>query len=111
MIMRKLFLIMAMALPMVLMSCSDDDGEKMKTIKNLTGTSWYDAQIWFMESTEAESMTGYQEVGDVAIGESCTVESESAYFYVYAKDARGKVLMSQPKPLNKSVSVKEDDLF
>ena len=45
MIMRKVFLIMAMALPMVLMSCSDDDGEKMKTIKNLTGTSWYDAQI------------------------------------------------------------------
>ena len=108
--MRKLILILAMVLPMVLLSCSDD-GDKMKTIKNLTGTTWYDTQVWFMESTEAESTTGYQEVGDVSVGESCTVESESAYFYVYAKDAKGKVLMSQPKPLNKSVSVEEDDLF
>lgn len=108
--MKKILLMLAMALPIAFASCSDD-GDKMKTIKNLTGTTWYDTQVWFMESTEAESMTGYQEVGDVAVGESCTVESESAYFYVYAKDARGRMIMSQPKPLDKSVYVGEDDLF
>ena len=110
MIMRKVILMLAMMLPIVFVSCSDDS-DNVKVIKNLTGTSWYDTQIWFMESTDPESMTGYEEVGDVAVGESCTVESESAYFYIYAKDARGNLIMSKPKPLIESVSVEENDLY
>ena len=108
-IMKKAILMLAMVLPMVLTSCSDEGN--IKTIKNLTGVSWHDAQIWFMESTEAESMVGYQEIGYVGIGESCEVDSESAYFYVYAKDSRGRTVMSRPKRLSEVVSVYEDDLF
>lgn len=109
--MKKILLMMAMTLPMIAFtSCSKDD-ESAKVIKNLSGTNWYDTQIWFMNSTDSESLDWYQEVGDVGIGESCTVNSDKPYFYIYAKDSRGNLVMSQPKPLLESNSISEDDLY
>lgn len=94
----------------VFASCSKDN-ESLKEIKNLSGETWYDAQVWFMDSPESENLAGYQNVGDVGIGESCTVDSDNAYFYIYAKNSRGKLIMSKPKSLSSSNSVKENDLL
>ena len=102
--MKKILFLMALLPMMLLTACSDDDTES-KEIKNLSGKTWYDTQVWFMTSTDAESLDGYQEVGDISVGESCTVNSDKGYFYIYAKDNRGKLIMSKPKRLSSSNSV------
>lgn len=107
--MKKFLFVLSMTLPMfIFTACSKDDE---KVIKNLSGSNWYDTQVWFMNSSDAESLDSYQDVGDVGIGESCTVDSDKSYFYIYAKNSRGKLIMSRPKILTSSNSITENDLY
>ena len=78
---------------MLLSGCSKDDSNS-KTITNLSGATWYKAQVWFRSSPDGD-LNGYKDVGTVDIGESCTVDTDEPYFYIYAKDARGKLIMSE----------------
>lgn len=109
--MKRLLIMLAAMLPLfAFVGCSDEE-DSQKEIKNLSGTNWYEAQVWFLESEDPDSMTSYVEVGDVENGESCFVNSDQNYFYIYAKDGRGRLIMSQPQPLLGSNLVSESDLF
>lgn len=77
----------------LLNGCSKDEKDS-KTITNLSGVTWYKAQVWFRSSPDGD-LNGYKDVGTVDIGESCTVDTDEPYFYIYAKDARGKLIMSE----------------
>ena len=73
--------------------CSKDDNNS-KTITNLSGETWYKAQVWFRDSPNGD-LNGYKDVGTVDVGESCIVDTDEPFFYIYAKDARGKLIMSE----------------
>jgi hypothetical protein len=106
---RGLFFALVM-LSLVLGGCSKDD-DNTKTITNLSGVNWYDAQVWFRD-TEGGELSGYDEVGMVTVGETCTVSTNKAMFYIYAKDARGKLIMCKDiKFVNNKATVTENDLF
>ena len=80
----------------VFSSCSkDDDGTKI-TVKNLTGIDWYDASIIFKESSDASSkIINMVKVGDVPVGQSFTTDKVGTFFYINAKNRRGKLFMSE----------------
>ncbi len=63
-------------LSLVLIGCSKED-DNSKTITNLSGTTWYDAQVWFRD-TEGGELSGYSEVGMVTVGGTCTVSTNKA---------------------------------
>lgn len=95
-------------LALFMVSCSKDS-DTMVSIQNLSGKDWYDTQIWFLENED--NLEGYTEVGTVAIGKTCVVETDCSMFYVYAKDSNGKLIMSKPKYTGSSVTVRETDLY
>ena len=91
-------------------SCSSDD-EEMVVITNLTGQSWYKAQVWFRNTPDGE-LQGYKDVGTVEVGATCSVETESPYFYIYAKSATGKMIMSKDIHIsNGTATVTAKDLY
>lgn len=107
--MKKILTVMVIALQFILCGCSKDDNEII--ITNLSGVNWYDTQVWFRE-TEGGDLKGYKEVGLVAIGSTCVVETEMPYFYIYAKDNRGRMIMSKDIHIvGGKATVKEKDLF
>ena len=79
-------------------------------ITNLSGTDWHETQVWYGQSEK--ELEGYSEVGTVRIGQSCMVGTECGMMYIYAKDNRGRVVMSKQKDATSgSVTIKESDLF
>lgn len=103
---KILFLLLAV---LSLAGCSKDDD--LFVITNRSGITWYDTQIWFRDSEEGD-MNSYKEVGTVNIGSSCAVEPDGAYFYIYAEDARGEMIMSKNIKVNgSSATVREGDLY
>ncbi len=108
--MKRSFFLALTILSLVLIGCSKED-DNSKTITNLSGTTWYDAQVWFRD-TEGGELSGYSEVGMVTVGGTCTVSTNKAMFYIYAKDARGKMIMCKDiKFINDKATVTENDLF
>lgn len=106
--MKKLFPFL-IAIFALLSSCSKDD--KSITITNLSGKNWYEAQVWFRQSEDGE-LSGYTDVGMVGVGSTCVVETEEPIFYIYAKDNRGRMIMSRNIHITgSSATVKESDLY
>ena len=109
--MKRLFFISLACCVLAFAGCSKDD-EPQQTITNLSGVGWYDAQIWFRNS-EGGELSGYKTVGTVSIGESCKVSASTTYFYVYAKSASGKLLMSNDIPFSSAgkTNVTANDMY
>ena len=88
--------------------CSKENNEVVVT--NLSGYDWYDTQLWYTNNKDA--MEGYSEVGNVYIGETCSVETDCRYIVVSAKDKRGNLIMSDyMDATNGIVKVDRDDLL
>lgn len=93
-----------------LTGCSSDDDE-MVVITNLTGQSWYKAQVWFRNTPDGD-LQGYKDVGTVEVGKSCSVDTDCEYFYIYAKSATGKMIMSKDIHIsNGTATVNAKDLY
>lgn len=101
--------ILAALMVAFLSGCSKEDNTV--TITNLSGKSWYETQVWFRQTEDGE-LSGYTDVGTVDVGSSCVVETDDPIFYIYAKDNRGKMIMSKNIHINGSkATVKESDLY
>ncbi len=90
---RKCTVSIILFIAILLSGCSKDDKDS-KTITNLSGETWYKAQVWFRDSPNGD-LNGYKDVGTVDVGESCIVDTDEPFFYIYAKDAKGKLIMSE----------------
>ena len=102
--MKKLLLLAAISL----LGCTKENDSVIVT--NLSGTDWHETQVWYGQSEK--ELEGYSEVGTVRIGQSCMVETDCGMVYIYAKDSRGRVVMSKPKDATSgSVTIKESDLY
>lgn len=106
--MRKV-LLLAFAI-FALLGCSKDDDKNVQTITNLSGVTWYDAELFFKD-VQGGDLTGSSQVGTVAEGESCRVSSDNKYFHLYAKDRNGTLVMSKDVALSSSVTVSAQDLL
>ncbi len=107
--MKRIAFILVIALQFLLCGCSkEDDGV---IITNLSGKNWYDAQVWFRE-TEGGELKGYEDVGMVTTGSNCIVYTSLPYFYIYAKDNRGRMIMSKDVRISGGkATITEKDLF
>ena len=93
----------------MLAGCAKESDNEV-VITNLSGYNWYDTQIWYTSSKDA--MEGYSEVGNVYIGETCSVETDCRYIIVSAKDKRGNLIMSgHMDATNGIIKVESDDLL
>ena len=94
--MRKLFTLAMMVTALAFVGCSDDDETSGRALKitNATSYNWYNAQVWFRDTEEGD-LKGYEEIGNVMIGESVVVNAQGEMFYIYAKDHRGNLLMTK----------------
>lgn len=91
-------------------ACSDDDGDAV-VITNLSGQNWYKAEVWLRNEPSGD-LQGFKEVGTVAAGESCTVNTDCDYFYIYAKNVSGRMIMSKDIHIvNKKATVNAKDLY
>lgn len=101
--------ILAALMVAFLSGCSKEDNTV--TITNLSGKSWYETQVWFRQTEDGE-LSEYTEVGTVDVGSTCVVETDDPIFYIYAKDNRGKMIMSKNIHINGSkATVNESDLY
>lgn len=107
--MKRIAFILVIALQFILCGCSkDDDGIY---ITNLSGKNWYGTQVWLRDS-DGGDLKGYKEVGLVTNGSTCVIDTETPYFYIYAKDNRGKMIMSKDiRVAGEKATVTEKDLF
>lgn len=104
--MKKVILLLLTA--MLFAGCSKENNEVVVT--NLSGYDWYDTQLWYTNSKDA--MEGYSEVGNVYIGETCSVETDCRYIIVSARDSRGNLIMSDHMDAtNGFITVDRDDLL
>lgn len=115
---RKLLLCLTTMLLVVMLnftfsSCSkDDDSGPQITIKNLTSIDWYDASIIFKESKDASSnIIKMVKIGDVEVGKSFTTTKEGTFFYIDAKNKRGKLFMSDIVYASDNTSVTSKDVL
>ncbi len=105
--MKKLLLFFILC--MLFFSC--DNGMTYK-VTNLSGVDWYKTEIWFASSSVAGSgLDGSQYVGTVLIGNSASFTTKSSYFYIYAKDKNGDMVMSQTQPISINNFVTRNDLY
>ena len=111
--MKKILFLMAILPMMFLTACSsDDDGKETYTIKNLTGVNWHDVDVCIMSSGDDDAeLLEMIDTKDVAVGETCTISTEHSYFYISAKNNRGKLFMSKVKYLSKVTSVSSYDIL
>ena len=105
------FAVMACVCLTLFTGCSKDDEEATKTITNLSGVTWYKAQVWFKDA-EGGELSGYKDVGTIDIGDKCSVSTDSPVFYINAKDASGKMVMSKDIHFsNDKATVTQRDLY
>jgi len=112
-ILRAITIGLVVMLGCVMSSCSkdDDDGPKI-TVKNLSGVDWYDASIIFKESKDAGSkVIEMTKVGDVLVGGSFTATKAGTFFYIDAKNRRGKMFMSDIVYASDNTSIKSSDIL
>lgn len=114
---RNLLQLLTMLVIVVLMcsfsSCSkDDDDGPMITVKNLSGVDWYDASIIFKESKNASSsVIKTVKVGDIPVGQFFTTGKEGTFFYIDAKNRRGKIFMSDIVYASENTSITSSDIL
>lgn len=103
-----LFATISVALP----SCSDDDDDIRGTMEltNLSGFDWYDGEVWYSDVPNGD-LIGDVDFGTLKIGETKTVKTKGAYFYVCVKNASGKMQLSKPKAVSGSATVNARDMY
>ena len=69
--MKKILLTLLISI--CLAACSKNDDQK--NITNLTGSTWYNTQVWF-RNIEGGELSGYEDVGTVSVGGNCVVSSD-----------------------------------
>ncbi len=94
----------------ILLLCGCDKMDNKITFENFTGKDFYDCQVWFRD-TEGGDLIGYEEAGNVLMGESGKVKKLGNYCYIYAKDARGKMVMTKDKSAYDGMSFSKNDLY
>lgn len=109
--MKKLILLFIL-ISALLVGCKKENEKPHYTIQNLSGVTWYNAEVWFRNTPGGELEIWQAKVGMVENGSSCSVETDCSYFYIYAKDYRGKMIMSKDIKLNTgTIIVKAADLY
>lgn len=111
--MKKLlsFLLLLATISFVLPSCSDDDDITGKMeLTNLSGFDWYDGEVWYSDVPNGD-LIGDVDFGTLKIGETKTVKTKGAYFYVCVKNASGKMQLSKPKAVSGSSTVNARDMY
>jgi hypothetical protein len=97
-------------IPLFLLGCSKDEETNKRTITNLSGINWYDANVYLID-IDQETPKKSIEVGTVEVGKSCTVNSIYPYFSISAKDIHGEIILSRLLGIGgKTVTVGEKDL-
>ena len=106
--MRKILsmLILAVMSSVILGGCSKDDDDITGSMKltNLSGIDWYDGEVWYSDVPNGD-LNGDVDFGTLKVGETKTVKTKGAYFYVCIKNSRGKMQLSKPKSVSSSVTV------
>ena len=112
--MRKILslLIVAVMSSVILGGCSKDDDDITGSMKltNLSGIDWYDGEVWYSDVPNGD-LNGDVDFGTLKVGETKTVNTKGAYFYVCIKNSRGKMHLSKPKPVSSSVTVSASDMY
>lgn len=112
--MRKVLslLIVAIMSSVILGGCSKDDDDITGSMKltNLSGIDWYDGEVWYSDIPNGD-LNGDVDFGSLKIGETKTVKTKGAYFYVCIKNSRGKMQLSKPKPVSSSATVSASDMY
>ncbi len=112
--MRKILsmLILAVMSSVILGGCSKDDDDITGSMKltNLSGIDWYDGEVWYSDVPNGD-LNGDVDFGTLKVGETKTVKTKGAYFYVCIKNSYGKMQLSKPKPVSSSVSVSARDMY
>ena len=107
--MKKLLVVIALLGGAMLFSSCEKMGGKIE-FSNMSGVDFYDCQVWF-RNTEDGDLEGYEEAGNVMMGESAKVKKIGDYCYIYAKDARGNMVMSKTVKAYDGMSFSKYDLF
>lgn len=98
-----------MAFAAIMMAGCSKESENEVIITNLSGYDWYKTEILYTNSTD--KLEGYTNVGNVKIGESCSVETDCSMVVVKARDARGGLVMtSYMDATNCRVTVEREDI-
>lgn len=79
-------------------------------ITNVSGTSFYDCQIWFRTGSDGD-LIDYIEVGNWMMGESVKVKKLGDHCYIYAKDVRGNLVMSKTLEAYDGLRIDKYDLY
>ncbi|GFI39168.1 MULTISPECIES: hypothetical protein [Bacteroidales] len=112
--MRKILsmLILAVMSSVILGGCSKDDDDITGSMKltNLSGIDWYDGEVWYSDVPNGD-LNGDVDFGTLKVGETKTVKTKGAYFYVCIKNSRGKMQLSKPKSVSSSVTVSASDMY
>ena len=92
--------------------CSKDDDDITGSMKltNLSGIDWYDGEVWYSDVPNGD-LNGDVDFGTLKVGETKTVKTKGAYFYVCIKNSRGKMQLSKPKSVSSSVTVSASDMY
>ena len=79
---------------------------------NMSGTSFYDCDIWFWNSEDpSDGAIGYENAGNVMMGETGEVTKLGEYCNVNAKDASGRMVMSKIMKAYDGMKIYKSDLF
>lgn len=105
-------LIVAVMSSVILGGCSKDDDDITGSMKltNLSGIDWYDGEVWYSDVPNGD-LNGDVDFGTLKVGETKTVKTKGAYFYVCIKNSYGKMQLSKPKSVSSSVSVSARDMY
>jgi len=104
-----LTLISLLAVIVLFNSCEKTSGGRM-SFKNYTGKDFYDCKVWFRNTPDGE-LIGWEEAGNVLMGESGQVKKLGDYCYIHAKDYRGNMVMTKTQKAYNGMSFSKYDLF
>lgn len=110
---KILFLLLLSVISLTtLTSCSKDNEDVVGSMKitNLSGIDWYDGEVWYSDVPNGD-LNGDVDFGTLKVGETKTVKTKGAYFYVCVKNSSGKMQLSKPKSVGSSVTVSASDMY
>jgi len=102
-------LVAVIAVAFLFTSCEKMGGGRM-SFENYTGKDFYDCQVWFRNTPDGD-VVGWEEAGNVLMGESGKVKKLGEYCYIYAKDSRGNMVMTETKSAYDGMSFSKYDLL
>lgn len=107
--MRKMVLLLAFV--PLFFACEKEESNTYEVI-NLSGVDWYNAQAWFSNDSDPDSeFTGYENIGNVLIGENVQISTDALYILISAKNSSGGSVMSRRVLLSGKVNIRQSDLI